>query len=830
MNAGRVAIVRTAGHELTHFIQENAPELYEDLKSFLVDHLLEWQGKSLSELVNEKMARDTTGELDFDGALDEVVADGCEMMLKRSSVVSTLARENPSLFDRIHAWLKEWAAKIRKAFSGVEAYHEEAKAMLSYMDQLQKIWDKALTEAARNAQTDNRSAQIENESAQNENDLSTEDRKMTASDGGRVQYEIREIEDSGRYYVQADRQVLTGTDSSKWGKQIENYINEQIRKNQDIAIPTTDGHVLILTARSAYKLSDQHVSAIASQVEQLLNDEDYARKGRIATHIDELIQVARFYRYRPDLNSKHKNDVGEDGFNYYNANFRDADGSYYLVQFSAGLNEKDETTYSIGSIRQRNFPAGKGSSSQGEALKNGRKASGDIIRTSEDKSQEVKTAIQIAYEKALAEKASKKEQRSERDAEYMEAVNNGNTAKAQRMVDEAARKAGYTKLFYHGSKKGGGFTVFHDWQYFTENKDYAMRYTQRDNPGSLYTVYAKMEHPFDTRDMEAAEIFANARQELGLGEIQESGLPDWTDGYDLSDYIDENELPYDSIILDEGGDLVDGKPVSRGLSYVIKDSSQVKSAEAITKDDNGKVIPLSQRFDISNRDIRFQERDFVPDDRQLLMEAASKRGSSAELKAYSRKVKQLDTLQHKLERQQAVLAEAEEQDKAATRKAISKTEQQIERAENALAKMEASPALKTEARSAMAAWREANPNQAAETLRRLREVNRALEKDLAYWKGQAKRTEPGENSVRPEDVRRMARQLIKDYSSEADRKCSIPYENHYGSYKEKCTKRGLTFWAVPPKIGPSNKGVPSDARSAFSVFKEESPWNTKSRL
>ena len=32
---------------------------------------------------------------------------------------------------------------------------------------------------------------------------------------------------------------------------------------------------------------------------------------------------------------------------------------------------------------------------------------------------------------------------------------------------------GTPKVFYHGSKKNGGFTVFRDWQYFTEQKRYA---------------------------------------------------------------------------------------------------------------------------------------------------------------------------------------------------------------------------------------------------------------------------------------------------------------------------------------------------------------------
>lgn len=95
------------------------------------------------------------------------------------------------------------------------------------------------------------------------------------------------------------------------------------------------------------------------------------------------------------------------------------------------------------------------------------------------------------------------------------------------------------------------------------------------------------------------------RSEYGLSKVQESGLPDWTDGYDIEEFIDENGLDYDSIILDEGGDLVDGKPVSRVFSYVIRSSEQVKSTDPITYDDSGNVIPLTERFDSGKRDIRW---------------------------------------------------------------------------------------------------------------------------------------------------------------------------------------------------------------------------------
>ena len=47
-------------------------------------------------------------------------------------------------------------------------------------------------------------------------------------------------------------------------------------------------------------------------------------------------------------------------------------------------------------------------------------------------------------------------QTSLRDSEYMEAVNSGDTAKAQQMVDEAAKRAGYTPLkLYHGTRNFG---------------------------------------------------------------------------------------------------------------------------------------------------------------------------------------------------------------------------------------------------------------------------------------------------------------------------------------------------------------------------------------
>ena len=229
--------------------------------------------------------------------------------------------------------------------------------------------------------------------------------EKTARRGGR--YSIAEID--GKKYVKFDRQVLSGDDPKVWEKQLRDYINNEIRKGESIDLTTADGHILTLTGRSAYKLTDRHESKISRGKRRYLSEDEYALKGRIVAHIDELVQVSKFDRYKAD-DGHHENDVGEDGFNYYRAYFRDGgeEGKYYGVTISAGINNTGETVWSMGSIRERSPSPSRGSSSNhsGERRSNsGRKASSmGIIYTSEGKSQEQKTEMQRAFEKARAKK------------------------------------------------------------------------------------------------------------------------------------------------------------------------------------------------------------------------------------------------------------------------------------------------------------------------------------------------------------------------------------------------------------------------------------------
>lgn len=147
MGMTETAILKTAAHELTHFIQANSAQ-YEALKSFVVNKLTHEEGVSFEDLVADKQRREPG--LEYDEAVDEVVADACEMMLGDSTVVEQLAKENRSLAEKIRDWLREWVENLKIALEGLQADRTESRAMMQYARELQEIWDNTLMDAARN--------------------------------------------------------------------------------------------------------------------------------------------------------------------------------------------------------------------------------------------------------------------------------------------------------------------------------------------------------------------------------------------------------------------------------------------------------------------------------------------------------------------------------------------------------------------------------------------------------------------------------------------------------------------------------------------------------
>lgn len=173
---------------------------------------------------------------------------------------------------------------------------------------------------------------------------------------------------------------------------------------------------------------------------------------------------------------------------------------------------------------------------------------------------------------------------------------------------------GNLKVMYHGTPNGT-FTKFRTGTYFTDMQWYADVYKAQgassisykktaDNP-SVYEVYLNIKKPFDTRNPKERRIFNDEfYRQWGTGTpLMESGLPDWVDGMDLQEFIEENEYDYDGLILDEGG-IPDGNGgiKSRGLSYVVFSPEQVKNIDNLNPTDDPDIRFRLKKIDNGNED------------------------------------------------------------------------------------------------------------------------------------------------------------------------------------------------------------------------------------
>ena len=185
------------------------------------------------------------------------------------------------------------------------------------------------------------------------------------------------------------------------------------------------------------------------------------------------------------------------------------------------------------------------------------------------------------------------------DADYLAAVERGDMETAQRMVIEAAKLAmpntkvvdenGNPKVVYHGTFHQG--YVFNR-GFFAEDEDFARDYTLygKQDERRLVSAFLNIENPrvvdanyanYDSIDT-GREITTT---DYLVDETREDGIHDGL----IVRNVDERSL--------DGNYWTD--------DYIPFSPSQIKSADPVTYDDAGNVIPLSERFNPENSDIRF---------------------------------------------------------------------------------------------------------------------------------------------------------------------------------------------------------------------------------
>ena len=211
------AILKTASHEITHYIAASGTQTYSLLEDYVLSRFTEQYGeKSVDNRIEDikEQYKDQVGkELTREQAKEEMVAAACEMMLKNSEVFEKLARQNLSLAQRIKAgldgFIKKLSANRKAAFENLDATSPEARAIAASeasLKETQKLWDNALKGAIK-----------ENE-------------------GGRAGKDtMLELRDEGRYNAEYEKPI-TSEDieplRSIGRKNIKDFTSEDIAKTQ----------------------------------------------------------------------------------------------------------------------------------------------------------------------------------------------------------------------------------------------------------------------------------------------------------------------------------------------------------------------------------------------------------------------------------------------------------------------------------------------------------------------------------------------------------------------------------------------------------------------
>lgn len=231
------------------------------------------------------------------------------------------------------------------------------------------------------------------------------------------------------------------------------------------------------------------------------------------------------------------------------------------------------------------------------------------------------------YDKYVDKKNDKRSEGKEEqylkhiDTEYSKALKENDTDRLQRLVKDYAKTKGYVIEGYHGTRfnfdafdrtelgKNTGTGISKEW-FFAADQETAESYSpyhvikslEKTNPkmypegsadklknkGNLYHLGMKMDNPLY---VDLSEYNYAAHRENADALLEYSKLADG--------------LGHDGIVFYNAMDNNLKTGARESVLYLFKNGEQAKSLEPITRDKEGNVIPLSQRFDKNINNMNF---------------------------------------------------------------------------------------------------------------------------------------------------------------------------------------------------------------------------------
>ena len=286
------AVEYVAAHEVTHRMQELAPEEYRVYR----DHTVSYRAKVLGEettagIVAEYMVRaeDAGVKLTQEEAMDEIAADFTHDMMENGNLFEDFAKENRSGAKKLLDALKAFIAKVKSLFRSKTAQDRAAQdaygKSMAELEQCAALWQKAYDAAGKQAQKT----------------------KTAAREGnGEGRYQIKNID--GRLMTVIDTQ-----NDTRDFKAAEAYLKTLVNTEHPFS-------TILMDAQPVFVGKDLPGEYKSSEYTKTMKPALRKIKMQAATNLDEMLLLAENGEWRENVKPKHAKDA-QNGWYRYDTEF-----------------------------------------------------------------------------------------------------------------------------------------------------------------------------------------------------------------------------------------------------------------------------------------------------------------------------------------------------------------------------------------------------------------------------------------------------------------------------------------------------------------------------
>ena len=277
-----------AAHEVTHRMQELAPEEYRAYRDHAMSYRARESGEEGAAAYVERyraMAEEAGVKLTQEEAMDEITADFTRDMMENGNLFEDFAKENRSGAKKLLDALKAFIAKVKSLFRSKTAQDRAAQdaygKSMAELEQCAALWQKAYDAAGKQAQRT----------------------KTAAREGdGEGRYQIKNI--GGRLMTVIDTQ-----NDTRDFKAAEAYLKTLV--NSDHPFST-----ILMDAQPVYVGKDLPGEYRSSEYSKKLRKAMREVKMQTATNLDEMLLLAENGEWRENVKPKHAKDAMNGWYRY----------------------------------------------------------------------------------------------------------------------------------------------------------------------------------------------------------------------------------------------------------------------------------------------------------------------------------------------------------------------------------------------------------------------------------------------------------------------------------------------------------------------------------